>query len=40
MGQKLKDAKEVTTVPGAGTYDPEPEKTKKNLPAYSMKMKL
>lgn len=40
MGQKLKDAKEVTVVPGAGTYDPSHEKTKKNLPAYSMKMKL
>ena len=40
MGIKLKPTKETTAVPGAGTYEPAPEKTKKNLPAYSMKMKL
>ena len=27
-------------VPGAGTYDPKTEYTKKGLPSYSMKMKL
>ena len=32
--------KEVTHTPGAGSYDPSPEKTKKNLPSYSMKQKL
>ena len=40
MGVKLKNAKETTTVPGAGTYDPAHEKTKKNMPSFSMKMKL
>lgn len=40
MGQKLAPPKATTDVPGAGAYDPTPEKTKKNLPAYSMKMKL
>jgi hypothetical protein len=29
MGEKLKASKETTTVPGAGTYDPSPEKTRK-----------
>jgi len=29
MGEKLKPSKETTVVPGAGTYDPSPEKTKK-----------
>lgn len=27
-------------MPGAGSYDPSPEKTKKQLPSYSMKQKL
>jgi hypothetical protein len=40
MGEKLKASKETTTVPGAGTYDPSPEKTRKQLPSYSMKIKL
>mgnify|MGYP006148628653 FL=1 len=40
MGEKLKAPRETTVVPGAGTYDPSPEKTKKQLPQYSMKMKL
>jgi|APSaa5957512535_1039671.scaffolds.fasta_scaffold36223_1 hypothetical protein len=40
MGEKLKPLRETTVVPGSGTYDPTPEKTKKTLPAYSMKIKL
>jgi hypothetical protein len=40
MGIKLKPTKETTTGPGAGTYDPNIDVSKKNLPAYSMKMKL
>lgn len=32
--------KENTNTPGAGAYDPSPEKTRKNLPSYSMKQKL
>jgi hypothetical protein len=40
MGEKLKPARETTVVPGAGTYDPSPEKTKKQLPQYTMKAKL
>jgi hypothetical protein len=27
-------------VPGAGAYDPSPEKTMKRLPSYSMKLKF
>jgi hypothetical protein len=40
LGEKLKPLKETTHVPGAGSYDPSPEKTKKSLPSYSMKQKL
>ena len=40
MGEKLKAPRETTVVPGAGTYEPSPEKTKKQLPSYSMKIKL
>ena len=40
LGQKLNPLKEATHVPGAGAYDPSPERTKKGLPSYSMKMKL
>lgn len=29
VGEKLKPLKEVTATPGAGSYDPSPEKTKK-----------
>ena len=29
MGEKLKPQRETTVVPGAGTYEPDPEKTKK-----------
>jgi|TARA_B110000503_G_C6889103_1_gene305957 hypothetical protein len=29
LGEKLKPLKETTNVPGAGSYDPSPEKTKK-----------
>lgn len=32
--------KPTTTVPGAGTYDPQAENTMQKLPAYSMKIKL
>jgi len=40
MGQKIKDLKPTTAVPGAGQYNPSPERTLKSLPSYSMKMKL
>jgi hypothetical protein len=40
MGTKLSPLKANTTVPGAGAYDPRPEKTKKQLPSFSMKIKL
>jgi hypothetical protein len=40
MGQKLPTLKETTAVPGAGAYNPSPERTKGQLPAYSMKIKL
>lgn len=40
MGQRLPAMKETTAVPGAGSYNPSPEKTKGQLPAYSMKIKL
>lgn len=40
VGQKIADRKPTTAVPGAGSYDPSPEKTKKQLPSYSMKLKL
>ena len=39
MGIKLKPTR-GEDVPGAGTYDPNPDKTKKSLPSYSMKQKL
>ena len=32
--------KPTTAVPGAGAYDPTPEKIMGSLPAYSMKIKL
>merc|ERR1712166_1662564 len=40
MGEKLKPARETTVVPGAGTYDPAHENTKKQTPQFSMKAKL
>ena len=40
LGEKLKPLKETTQVPGAGAYDPSPEKTKKSQPSFSMKQKL
>jgi hypothetical protein len=40
VGEKIKALKETTNTPGAGTYDPSPEKTVKGQPSYSMKMKL
>ena len=41
VGQKFKEAPATTTnVPGAGSYDPSPERTKTTLPSYSMKLKL
>ena len=39
MGIKLKDQSKMA-VPGAGSYNPEPEKTKKKGPNFSMGMKL
>ena len=40
VGQKISPAKPTTSVPGAGSYEPTPEKTMKQLPSYSMKIKL
>lgn len=40
MGEKIKDLKANTTVPGAGTYDPKPSALQKTMPAFSMKAKL
>jgi hypothetical protein len=40
VGQKLSPLRPNTNVPGVGSYDPKPEKTVKNLPSYSMKLKL
>ena len=40
VGSKLPALKATTDVPGAGTYNPEPEKLKKKLPAFSMAMRL
>ena len=37
LGEKLKPAKDITNTPGAGTYNPSPEKTTRNQPSYSMK---
>lgn len=37
MGEKIKDLKPNTTVPGAGHYDPNGSAIKKQLPSYSMK---
>lgn len=37
MGEKIKDLKPNTTVPGAGQYDPNGSAIKKQLPSYSMK---
>ena len=40
MGEKLKDLKPNTTVPGAGQYDPKASVLQKTMPAFSMKAKL
>ena len=40
VGVKTKDPKPTTVVPGAGTYNPKNNFTKKELPSYSMKIKL
>jgi len=40
VGVRTKDPKPTTVVPGAGAYDPKTDYTKKNLPSYSMKIKL
>ena len=40
VGEKQKAAKPTTNVPGAGHYDPKSEFTKKQLPSFSMKIKL
>ena len=40
VGQKIKDPKETTVVPGAGSYNPSPENTKKKEPSYLMGAKL
>ena len=40
MGEKIKDLKANTTVPGAGHYDPKGMAIKREMPSYSMKIKL
>ena len=40
VGTKLADLKPSVMTPGAGSYDPTHHFSKKNLPSYSMKMKL
>ena len=40
MGVKVRDLKGNTTVPGAGNYDPSINYSRKNMPSYSMKIKL
>jgi len=40
VGERWKDPKPVVNVPGAGSYDPLDAFSKKNLPSYSMKIKL
>lgn len=40
VGEKLQELKPSVKTPGAGAYDPNHHFSKKNLPAYSMKMKL
>ena len=40
VGEKWKDPKPAVLTPGAGTYDPSDSFSKKNLPSYSMKIKL
>ena len=40
MGEKIKDLKANTTVPGAGQYDPKASALQKTMPSFSMKIKL
>lgn len=40
VGTKLNEPKPVVDVPGAGSYDPKDSYSKRNLPSYSMKIKL
>jgi hypothetical protein len=40
MGEKVRDLKPTTLVPGSGEYDPKHQTIKKQLPSYSMKQKL
>ena len=40
VGTKLNDPKPSVVVPGAGQYQPNDTFCKKNLPSYSMKIKL
>jgi hypothetical protein len=40
IGQKLSELKPTTQVPGAGAYNPSPEKIMKGSPSFSMKVKL
>lgn len=40
MGEKAKDLRPATNVPGTGHYEPSPNFTKKSPPAFSMKVKL
>ena len=40
IGNKINEPKPVVNVPGAGSYEPNHSFSKKNLPSYSMKIKL
>lgn len=40
MGEKAKDLRPATNVPGTGHYEPSARITKKSPPAFSMKVKL
>jgi len=40
IGKKISKARETTTVPGAGAYDPDIKSTIKSLPSYSMRPKV
>lgn len=40
IGNKLNELKPSVATPGAGTYEPNHTFSKKNLPSYSMKIKL
>ncbi len=40
VGKKLDPPKPTTLVPGAGAYDPSPQKVMKEMPSFSIKKRL